>query len=104
MHKVHECLWLIFTHEYFRGVFMSVGISSLAVLGRGKLRWQDKGKSCCAAKAQDREPQNPRASFGSPTYILVWSWGGKESSALLCFIFCSLSNGRIRATCSVETS
>lgn len=68
---------------------MSVGISSLAVLGRGKLRWQDKGKSCCAAKAQDREPQNPRASSGSPTYILVWSWGGKRkfSFTLLHILF-----------------
>lgn len=100
MHRVHECLWLIFTHEYFTGVFMFYGIFSPAALGRGKLRWQDKGKGCCVAKAQDSEPQNPCVYFGSPHLHSCVVLGGKESSALLCFIFYS----RIRATCSVETS
>lgn len=104
MHGVHECLWLIFTREYFTGVFMSYGIFSPAALGRGKLRWQDKGKDCCVAKAQDWEPQNPCVSFSSPHLHSCVVLGGKESSALLCFIFYSLSNVRIRATCSVETS
>lgn len=66
---------------------MSVSIFSPAALGHGKLRWQDKGKGCCMAKAQDWEPQNPRASFGSPTYILVWSWREKSSFTLLHILF-----------------